>query len=191
MYLLIVSMFVIFVMDPVEDFADRINICLTLILAAVAFLYVVGEQLPKVPYLTLLDKLLLISFFFIFLGGVETLVAFLVKTHVDGDGDNGKMDGGNSMFVIFVMDPVEDFADRINICLTLILAAVAFLYVVGEQLPKVPYLTLLDKLLLISFFFIFLGGVETLVAFLVKTHVDGDGDNGKMDGGNLHVKIDR
>ena len=94
-YLLIVSMFVIFVMDPVEDFADRINICLTLILAAVAFLYVVGEQLPKVPYLTLLDKLLLISFFFIFLGGVETLVAFLVKTHVDGDGDNGKMDGGN------------------------------------------------------------------------------------------------
>ena len=97
-YLLITSMFVIFVMDPVEvsffksyiinsnsmkctsnspfgalssrvqDFADRINICLTLILAAVAFLYVVGESLPKVPYLTLLDKLMLISFFFIFLG---------------------------------------------------------------------------------------------------------------------------
>ena len=55
-YLLIMSMFVIFVMDPIDDFADRINICLTLFLAAVAFLYVVGESLPKVPYLTLLDK---------------------------------------------------------------------------------------------------------------------------------------
>jgi len=74
------------------------------------------------------------------------------------------------MLVIFVMDPIEDFADRINICLTLILAAVAFLYVVGESLPKVPYLTLLDKLMLYAFFFIFLGGVESTVVFLFKKH---------------------
>jgi len=84
-YLLIASMFVIFVMDPVDDFADRINICLTLILAAVAFLYVVGESLPKVPYLTLLDKLMLLAFFFIFLGGVESLVVLLAARHGKGD----------------------------------------------------------------------------------------------------------
>lgn len=42
-YLLILSLFVIFVMDPVEEFGDRISIVLTLFLAAVAFLYVVGE----------------------------------------------------------------------------------------------------------------------------------------------------
>jgi hypothetical protein len=74
-YLLIMSMFVCFCMEAVDDFADRINICLTLFLAAVAFLYVVGESLPKVPYLTLLDKLMLISFLFIFLGGLESLVS--------------------------------------------------------------------------------------------------------------------
>jgi hypothetical protein len=74
-YLLILSSFVCFAMDPIDDFGDRINICLTLFLAAVAFLYVVGENLPKVPYLTLLDKLMLIAFFFIFLAGVESLFA--------------------------------------------------------------------------------------------------------------------
>ena len=74
-YLLIISSFVVFAMDPVEDFGDRINICLTLFLAAVAFLYVVGESLPKVPYLTLLDKLMLLAFLFIFLAGVESLIA--------------------------------------------------------------------------------------------------------------------
>lgn len=82
-YLLIISSFVVFAMDPVDDFGERINICLTLFLAAVAFLYVVGESLPKVPYLTLLDKLMLIAFLFIFLAGVESLVAKNLQTSHD------------------------------------------------------------------------------------------------------------
>ncbi|GMH64003.1 hypothetical protein TrLO_g8105 [Triparma laevis f. longispina] len=80
-YLLILSLFVIFVMDPVEEFGDRISIVLTLFLAVCFF--VCCEALPKVPYLTLLDKLMLLAFCFIFLGGLETVIARFHSFKVD------------------------------------------------------------------------------------------------------------
>lgn len=41
---------------PYADVADRLGVLVTLILALVAFLYVVSEQTPPIPYLTLCDE---------------------------------------------------------------------------------------------------------------------------------------
>lgn len=74
--LTLVSWTVLFM--PPSDFVDRLNIILVLFLSTIAFLYVAGMDLPKVSYLTLLDKLMLIAFFAQFLGGFESFVVYLI-----------------------------------------------------------------------------------------------------------------
>ena len=46
---------------------------------------------------------------------------------------------------VYFINPSDDVADRIAISSTLALTAVAFQFAVGDSLPKVPYLTRLDK----------------------------------------------
>lgn len=59
-----------------EDLADRLSVTLTLVLTSVAFKYMVAQELPKISYLTLLDKYILLSFAFLALVGAQnTLVA--------------------------------------------------------------------------------------------------------------------
>ena len=77
-WMLVIATWVTFSMDPVEQFSDRFNISLTLVLASVAFLYVAGESLPRVSYLTILDKILLLCFFFQFLVAGQSFLVFLV-----------------------------------------------------------------------------------------------------------------
>ena len=77
LFFLVVSSWSVFAQPP-ADFADRVSTALTLFLAAVAFLYVVGESLPKISYLTLLDKCMLIAFAFVFLSGAESFVVFVL-----------------------------------------------------------------------------------------------------------------
>ena len=67
-----------------DEFADRMSTTLTLFLAAVAFLYVVGEALPKISYLTLLDKAMLVAFAAIFLSGFESFLSYVL--HKNGTG---------------------------------------------------------------------------------------------------------
>ena len=57
----------------------------------------------------------------------------------------------NFMFLCFVLDPIEDFNDRINYLLTNILATSAFLFGIGANLPTLPYLTVFDQLIMTSF----------------------------------------
>ena len=45
-----------------DDVADRLSVSVTLMLAAVAFRFVVSTMLPKVSYLTIMDYYLLIGF---------------------------------------------------------------------------------------------------------------------------------
>mmetsp|Transcript_234 Transcript_234/g.373 ORF Transcript_234/g.373 Transcript_234/m.373 type:complete len:431 (+) Transcript_234:130-1422(+) len=45
----------------------------------------------------------------------------------------------------FALNPVDGLGDRIGFLITLILAAVAFQFIVSQYLPNVSYLTLLDK----------------------------------------------
>jgi len=71
------------------------------------------------------------------------------------------------MFLCFILDPVEEFNDRINYLLTNILATSAFLFGIGANLPTLPYLTVFDQLIMASFISAFVIGVETSAANLL------------------------
>jgi len=47
-----------------SNIGTRLNLLITLVLTAVAFSYVVFDNLPKVPYQTILDKYILSCYFF-------------------------------------------------------------------------------------------------------------------------------
>jgi len=68
-----------FDMDP-SDLPDRLSVNLTLILSIVAFMFVVNDSLPKVPYLTFIDKLMTISFAFLFLACIENWMVYNMLT---------------------------------------------------------------------------------------------------------------
>lgn len=68
---------------PIEDLNDRMSVVLTLLLTAVAFKYVVSSYLPKVTYLTLLDKYILSSLILIFCTAAENAFVYLGR---EGDG---------------------------------------------------------------------------------------------------------
>ena len=57
-----------------EDAGDRLSITLTLVLTAVAYKYVIAQQLPAISYLTLMDKYVLFSFFLLGVGVVENVI---------------------------------------------------------------------------------------------------------------------
>ncbi len=61
---------------PPNQFSDRMSIILTLFLASVAFLFlfVIGDALPKIPYLTLMDKFLFGNFLALFIIGCENAI---------------------------------------------------------------------------------------------------------------------
>ena len=61
-----------------------------------------------------------------------------------------------STLFAFSMDPVADLPDRYGFGVTLLLTAVAFQFVVSTELPKLPYLTLLDEYIVLSFCFLFM-----------------------------------
>jgi len=54
-------------------------------------------------------------------------------------------------FPVLINDEDSSVADRLSITVTLMLTAVAFKYVITEQLPKITYLTLMDYYLLEGF----------------------------------------
>merc|ERR1712154_2985 len=54
-------------------------------------------------------------------------------------------------FPVLINDEDSSVADRLSITVTLMLTAVAFRYVITEQLPKVTYLTVMDYYLLEGF----------------------------------------
>jgi len=76
--ILIYSCFTCLFQDPLEDFADRQAHTFTLALTVVAFLYIVAQELPKVSYLTIMDQMMLVGFFVLFLVGVENWIVYIV-----------------------------------------------------------------------------------------------------------------
>ena len=61
-----------------------------------------------------------------------------------------------SSSLVFLMDPLEQFVDRLSFLFTLLLAIVAFQYTVSEKLPDTPYITLLESYNLASSVLVFL-----------------------------------
>lgn len=76
----------VFTLDH-NDVSDRYDTLLTLLLAAVAFQYIVHEELPKLPYLTLMDIYELFCFSFVFLVLVLVTISgyFEVSETTDND----------------------------------------------------------------------------------------------------------
>jgi hypothetical protein len=63
---------------PPELFIERANLAIALFLASVAFMFVLGESIPKVSYLTILDKMVLWNFCLLFFAVAESFVAYLI-----------------------------------------------------------------------------------------------------------------
>eukprot|EP00735_Rhodelphis_limneticus_P003548 TRINITY_DN15034_c0_g1::TRINITY_DN15034_c0_g1_i1::g.25023::m.25023 TRINITY_DN15034_c0_g1::TRINITY_DN15034_c0_g1_i1::g.25023 ORF type:complete len:651 (-),score=81.83,sp/O70212/5HT3A_CAVPO/23.83/2e-07,Neur_chan_LBD/PF02931.18/1.1e-05,Neur_chan_memb/PF02932.11/9.3,Neur_chan_memb/PF02932.11/0.81,MDFI/PF15316.1/6 TRINITY_DN15034_c0_g1_i1:113-2065(-) len=77
--------------DP-ANLADRLNVLLTLILTCIAFKFMVSDCLPVIAYMTVLDKYVLISFFFLYLMAFENfMIAHYLNEICDTDyyGDPG------------------------------------------------------------------------------------------------------
>ena len=91
--LLVILSWVVFLLDP-ADLGDRSTVAVTLLLATVAFSYVVGGITPRTSYLTLLDNFLLGSFFLIFLAAAESVVVFLRQRRgeLGGKGSSATID---------------------------------------------------------------------------------------------------
>lgn len=88
--IMIVSCFTVFKQDAAEAFSDRQAHTFTLALTVVAFLYVAGQDLPKVSYLTIMDKYMLLGFVTLFFVGVESFMVFVMATGDDPDPDTAK-----------------------------------------------------------------------------------------------------
>lgn len=70
-------------------------------------------------------------------------------------------------WVVFLLDAGE-LGNRSAVSVTLLLATVAFSYVVSGITPRISYLTLLDWFLFGSFVLIFLSCLETAVVYLLR-----------------------
>lgn len=74
-------------------------------------------------------------------------------------------------WVSFLM-PASMIEERLNLTVTLFLAEVAFCFILAGELPKVPYLTLIDAIILGSFVMLFLIGMQSAVAYVLSQQSD-------------------
>jgi len=72
----------------------------------------------------------------------------------------------------FSISPIADDGDRLNLLITLVLTAVAFNFVVLDDLPRVPYLTFMDKYILSGYTFLTAIMVESGFIIRVAHHID-------------------
>ena len=80
---------------PPADMDGRLGICLTLLLTAVAYKFTAAEGLPKLGYLTLLDRFVFGSIFFLTLLAVEVFCASKFSSELSGK----TIDGHRLIFV--------------------------------------------------------------------------------------------
>jgi hypothetical protein len=80
---------------PPTDMDGRLGICLTLLLTAVAYKFTAAEGLPKLGYLTLIDKFVFSSIFFLTLLAVEVFCASKFADNLQGH----TVDGHRLLFV--------------------------------------------------------------------------------------------
>ena len=70
-------------------------------------------------------------------------------------------------FASALIDPVEDYASRIQFIATMFVATSGFLFIASQDLPRVPYLTLLDRIIIMTFLVTFAyGGESALIKWL-------------------------
>ena len=75
-------------------------------------------------------------------------------------------------FYVFVVPPA-DVADRASVTFTLVLTVTAAKLVVADSLPKLPFLTVLDKYMIACFILLFMVVLANiLVALFIELNVD-------------------
>ena len=70
-------------------------------------------------------------------------------------------------YTSFLLEP-SALSDRFGVSSSVVLAAIGIHYTAAENLPKVPYLTRLDKYMFLCYLLIFVSFVENIVAFKVN-----------------------
>eukprot|EP01137_Pigoraptor_chileana_P012748 Opistho-2@65442 len=80
LFLLVILSGLAFFLPP-DDLPDRLAVVMTLILAAVAFKFVITSYLPKVPYVTLLDTYVIIAFVFLAVIALENALVYIAVDH--------------------------------------------------------------------------------------------------------------
>ena len=78
LFLIVVLSWSIFWMSE-ETFANRIRISITAFLTVVAYQFAIADNLPKVAYLTLMDRLMIASFVLIALSAAESLPVVVLR----------------------------------------------------------------------------------------------------------------
>jgi hypothetical protein len=64
---------------PLEAFADRVSICLTALLACIATHFAISFNLPHVGYLTVIDRLFVVTYGFVALLVLASAAELLVR----------------------------------------------------------------------------------------------------------------
>ncbi|CAK0879540.1 unnamed protein product [Prorocentrum cordatum] len=75
---------------------------------------------------------------------------------------------------LFALDPVESAPDRMSIAITMLLTAVAYTFVVSGCLPELGYLTMLDKVVLMTFCFLAIVIIQVVMIPALAKHTDID-----------------
>ena len=96
----------------------------------------------------------------------------------------------SSALLAFSMDPVDDLSDRFGLTVTLLLTAVAFQFVVSSELPQLPYLTLLDEYIIMSFIFLFIVMVMVGLIPLTGNRYDYDSEDEESHRNHIITKVD-
>mmetsp|Transcript_22373 Transcript_22373/g.31410 ORF Transcript_22373/g.31410 Transcript_22373/m.31410 type:complete len:268 (+) Transcript_22373:100-903(+) len=61
LWLLVITSVAAFSLDPTDDLGDKYEFLVTLLLSAIAFLYIIQDSLPKVGKYTVIDKIVIVS----------------------------------------------------------------------------------------------------------------------------------
>ena len=94
---------------PTTELADRLNGAFTMFLAAFALLYVVGDHVPRVDFLTTIDRMIFITLFLLLWLGIESAAVYY-----------GEERYGLSLKVVRQIDTIAGLATFIGYLLLLV-----------------------------------------------------------------------
>merc|ERR1712087_657700 len=84
--------------------ADRMNLCMIMVLTAIAFLQVVSAKLPNLPYLSFIDWYIYGSYIFLVAVMIETSILHAMNIHDEsGDFDCNRVDMGFFWFSVIYL----------------------------------------------------------------------------------------
>jgi hypothetical protein len=75
---------------------------------------------------------------------------------------------------LFAFDPIDSAPDRMSIAITMMLTAVAYTFVVSGCLPELGYMTMLDKVVLMTLCFLSFIVLEVFMMPVLAEHTDID-----------------